>query len=533
LVTWSDEILKKLHIEEVSGIPLKVYSNRPQNLTETLEESVRRFADKEVFITDSTSMTYREFQQRVHNVAYQLKRRFNLEKGDRIGILLVNSVEFAICAYAAAQLGAIGVILNTKLKAKELQYMLENSGARVLVSNPQWWGHIESVRSAIPCEAFFITGEDVPEGTFPFSELDSPKAPAVEKTEVNEHDPIFIMYTSGTTGLPKGAVMTHFNFVHTILNYVNCLEFKETDRTLITIPMFTISGLAAQLATFIYLGASCVLMPQYDKREMLRLVEKKQVTHIMGSPTVYMMALAEEDYQSFDWRSMRRIVYGGSPMPTDVIETLKKWLPQVVLTNAYGLTETTSPTTLLPMGYQLTRKETVGIAVPNGECRVVDPQTGKDCSPGEAGELVVRGPFVIPGYWRNEEATRKSFRDGWFHTGDMASMDEEGFIVIQDRIKDMINRGGDKIFSAEVENVLYQHPKILEAAIVGVPDPVYGEAVKAVVVCRNGQSMTDEELLDYLKPRLAKYKLPKYIEFTDQLPRNPGGKVVKHLLRSI
>ena len=530
---WSQGIIDKLTAVEISGISMKVYSSRPRSLTETLDESARRFPNKEVLITASTVVTYKEFQQQVRNMAYYLRDRYNIRKGDRIGILLVNSIEFAISVYAAAQLGAIGVVLNTKLKSKELEYMLQNSGARVLITNPQWWPHIHDVRSTIPCEEFFVTGSNPPEGTRPFSELVTREAPAIVTEIVDEHDPAFIMYTSGTTGMPKGAVITHFNLVHTILNFKYCFDLGETDRTLVAVPMFTITGLAAQLATFIYIGGSCILMAQYNKRELLRLVEEKKATHIIGSPTIYMMALAEPDYRSFDWSSIRRIAYGGAPMPTDVISVLRKWLPQAILTNTYGLTEGTSPVTLLPTEYQFSKKSTVGIPVPSGECRVIDIETGKDCPPGQTGELLVKGPSIIPGYWRNEEATRTSLRNGWFHTGDLAAMDEEGFIIIQDRIKDMINRGGDKIFSAEVENVLYQHPKILEVAIVGVPDPVYGEAVKAVVVCREGENMSPDELRSYLKDRVAKYKIPKYVDFVLQLPRNPGGKVMKHLLRNV
>ncbi|SES74088.1 long-chain acyl-CoA synthetase [Salinibacillus kushneri] len=529
---WKD-MAPRVHEESVHGINMKTYKERPSNLTETLSESAKQFPDKTALIHGDERITYRELQKQVNTAAYQLKQQYGVKKGDRVAFLLMNGIPFVVGVYATLKIGAIAVPLNTKLKSSELEFMLINSGAKVLMANQEWWPNIKELIDRIPVETFFITDPSPPDGTIPFSKLTNQPAEEHTYEVVHEHDPAFIMYTSGTTGRPKGALISHFNMIHTILNYKYCYNLSSNDSTVIAVPVFHITGLAAQLMTFMSLGGKMVLMPMFKPTPFLEILQNENITHVIASPTVYVMTLQEPDYQKYDVSHFRVAGFGGAPMPSETLKGLKKWVPDIELHNTYGLTETTSPVTIMPDEHQLNHVSSVGVTTPVNEARVVDPENRHDLLPGEVGELLFKGPMVIEKYWNNEKATNKSFENGWFSTGDLAVMDSEGFITIMDRIKDMVNRGGEKIFSVEVEDVLYSHQKIVEAAIVGVPDEKYGEVVKACIVLRDGASLTEEEIKDCVRNRLAKFKVPEYVEFMDVLPRNPNGKVVKTELRYI
>lgn len=522
-----------IHEEEVFGVKMKTYKQRPANLNETLAESVKRHPHKIALVHEGERLTYQELQDRVNNAAYLLKKRYGIKKGDRVALLLMNGIPFVIGVYAALQIGAIAVPLNTKLKSMELEYMLSHSGAKVLIANQEWWPNIQPILQETMLENIFITDEQPPEGTIPFSKLINEQCPEIVSEEVKEHDGAFIMYTSGTTGRPKGAFISHFNMIHTILNYKYCYNLSSEDSTVIAVPVFHITGLAAQLVLFIFLGGKTVLMPMFDPRKFLEILEKERISHVVAAPTVFVMTLQQPDYKKFDVSNFRVAGFGGAPMPSETLIALKEWIPNVELHNTYGLTETTSPAVIMPDEIQMDHVSAVGPAVPVAEIKVVDPETKEEVAPGEVGELLFKGPMVIRKYWNNEEATKKAMNDGWFSSGDLGVMDSNGIVTIMDRIKDMINRGGEKIYSVEVEDVLYSNPKIMEAAIVGVPDDVYGEAVKACIVPREGQSLTEEEVKNWVRERLAKYKVPAYVEFMDLLPRNPNGKVMKTELRYI
>ncbi|WP_102028462.1 class I adenylate-forming enzyme family protein [Salirhabdus sp. Marseille-P4669] len=528
---WKD-INPFVHEEEVKGITLKTYRERPRNLNETLSESVDKFPEKTAFVHGNERITYKQLQEQVNNAAYQLRRKYGVNKGDRVAFLLMNGIPFVVGVYAALQIGAIAVPLNTKLKSTELSFMLKNSGAKVVVSNLEWWPNIESILTDTHVESVFITDETPPDGTLPYSRLIEPAEENIQE-KVDEHDYAFIMYTSGTTGRPKGALITHFNMIHTALNYKYCYNLSSNDSTVIAVPVFHITGLAAQLMTFVLLGGKTVLMPMFKSTQFLEILQDEQITHVIASPTVYVMTLLDPAHKNYDVSKFRVGAFGGAPMPSETLRALKNWVPNIELHNTYGLTETTSPAVIMPNEYQLNHVRSVGVPTPVTEAKIVDPETRAERKPGEVGELLFKGPMVIQKYWNNEEATKKAITGGWLATGDLAAIDEEGFVTIMDRIKDMVNRGGEKIFSVEVEDVLYANPKVMEAAIVGVPDDKYGEVVKACIVPRNGEMLTEEEVKNWVKDRLAKYKVPTYVEFLTILPRNPNGKVVKTELRYV
>ncbi|HET7875900.1 MAG TPA: class I adenylate-forming enzyme family protein, partial [Methylomirabilota bacterium] len=473
-------------------------------------------------------LTWGELRDDAERLAGALHRRHGIKPGERVALLLANGWEFCAGVFACARLGAVAVTLNTKLKTRELEFMLQNSGARVLLANAEWWPEVEPARERIPCEAVYLTGQP-PAGTEPFERL-LERGAAAPPAATHEDDTAFIMYTSGTTGRPKGAEGTHLGIINSAISFERCMGLGREERSLVAVPLFHVTGLIAQFLTMAYLGGTVVVMRMFDADETLRLLDAERITHMIAVPTVYVMMMTRPGYGRAG-RSLRVISYGGAPIPPHTVRALREWLPQARLHNAYGMTETCSPTTVLPDADALDRISSVGLPVPTAEIRTVDPATGRECGADEVGELWIRGPMVVPGYWTNPEATAAAVGDGWLRSGDLARVDAKGYVAIMDRIKDMINRGGEKIFCVEVEEVLCGHPDVLEAAVLGVPDPVYGEAVRACVVPRAGRVVEPEGLRRWVAERLAKFKVPRDVVVLDALPRNPNGKVVKGALR--
>lgn len=518
---WPGELVKDLVEETHFGRPMRCYpASRPRTLTDVLERAAERFPDRDAVVDGRERLTWRELRDRARRLATALARRHAVEPGDRVALLLMNGWPFCAAVFACARLGAIAVTLNTKLKSMELEFMLQNSGARLLLANPEWWPQVEPIRGRLPCEAHYLT---------PYPELyDEPPAPPV--AAVGEDDTAFIMYTSGTTGRPKGAMGTHLGIVNSAITYERCYGLAGHERTLVAVPLFHVTGLIAQLLTTACMGGTTVVMPMFDAAEALRLIDAERITYMVAAPTVLVMMMLQPDYRRHGG-SFRALGYGGAPIASETVKQLRAWLPGCGLHNTYGLTETSSPATCLPDADALRRVSSVGWPIPTAEVRTVEPGSTRECGPDEVGELLIRGPMVVRGYWANPAATAAAMGDGWLRTGDLARIDAEGYVTIMDRIKDMINRGGEKIFCVEVEEVLCSHPAVLEAAVVGVADPVYGEAVKACVVPRPGARVEPEEIRTWVRERLATFKVPRDVAVLDLLPRNPNGKVVKGLLR--
>jgi len=308
------------------------------------------------------------------------------------------------------------------------------------------------------------------------------------------------------------------------------METNHHAKTLIAVPLFHVTGLIGQLMHMVLIGGTNVLMSRYQTEPFIRTIVKEKITSLFNVPTIYVMMMSHPLFHQYEYPYVKTIAYGGAPMPNETIRQLRKYFPNAVLHNAYGATETSSPTTIMPRKYPDSKIDSVGLPVPVADVKVVNEQM-EECPVNEAGELLIKGPMVVEGYWNNPEANRSSFVDGYWKSGDMARIDEDGYVYIMDRKKDMINRGGEKIFSVEVENALYNHPAVLEAAVVGIPDPIFGEQVKAFVVMKEDMNVSEEEIKTFLAERLADYKVPKEVEFIRELPRNPGGKVMKGQLK--
>ena len=509
------------------------YKNRPGNLFELLDNTVSKWPDETAFVDGGQKITYRRFLESVNRISAGLQKEWGIQKGDRVALLLDIGLPFCLAYFGVARLGAVVVPLNTRYKGEELSYEINDSGARALIADRSLYTNLEPARDQLKATlSIFINGAPHP-GTLSFEMLTTYERVDFEVPEISEWDLLNIMYTSGTTGKPKGAMQTHRGIIGTAMMTHEFLNFEHgRDRVLCVVPLFHATGLSMNLLAPIYGGITVVLMRKFHPEEALRLIQDERITSMTSVITVYWLMLNHKNFAQYDLSSLREIVYGGSPAAEDVIREMRQKLPRVLIHNGYGLTETHAYDTYLLDEDAISHVESVGQILPLVDMKIVDSD-GHELPPGETGELLIKGCKVVRGYWNKPEANEKAFTHGWLHTGDVARIDEDGYVYIMDRFKDMINRGGEKIYSIEVENALYAYPKILEAGVYGIPDEVFGEQVKAAVVLKPGESATAEEIQDFCARRLADYKVPKTILFLDELPRNPGGKVVKAELREL
>ena len=520
--------------EEVFGRRLPMYQKRPHDLQDMLQNSVKIYGQRTCLVLDQERWTFADFAHSVDSVAAEFQQRWNISSGDRVAILLNNRLEFAVAYYAAVTIGAIAVVLNARCKAPELEFMLRDSEPRVLITEPILYEEVRSALEHAPTlEAVVLCADNdvLPLHTLSFKTL-SQTSKKPHPIPIAEDDVAALLYTSGTTGRPKGAMQTHRNLVNNAMVATRLFQFGPDDRTLIVAPFYHATGVNSQLTAMLYAGGTCVVRPAFKADDFMEWIERERVTIGIGVATMFWLMLHSPNFDRYDLSALRYIIYGGSPAPVELLEQLSRTFPHVKLGNVWGLTECTSIATLLPSSETLRIPESVGLPAPVLQVRVVD-ETGQEVPAGEAGELIVKGPSVVRGYWQRPEATANAFKDGWLYTGDIGRKDADGFFYVLDRKKDMIIRGGQNIYCIEVENVLYQHPAVLEAAVVGVPDEVFGEQVKAVLVPKPGKTLDVEEVRDLCRRSIASYKVPKYVEIVSALPRNPAGKVMKKQLRQV
>lgn len=494
------------------------FTDRPSSVFESFEHACRARPQAEALVCGKARLTYAELADRAARVAAGLAAH-GICAGDRVAMLLENRLEFATSLLGVLRLGAIAVPIGTRLQGPEVAYIVGHCGAKALVHEP-------SLASRVPKR------EDAPALLHgfqdPFDRLEQGGAPP-PVAPAHEEDTAVILYTSGTTGRPKGAMLTHLNIVHSLLHFQYCMRLGAGERSLLAVPASHVTGLVAIMLTAWQAQGTVVIMPAFKAGDFLELAARERITHTVLVPAMYNLCLLQPEFERFDLSRWRVGGYGGAPMPEATIATLAEKLPGLGLVNAYGATETTSPATVLPPDQAAVRPDSVGFTVPCGEIVVVGPH-GQPVAPGEPGELWIRGPMVVPGYWDNPEASAESFTGGYWRSGDVGSMDAQGFVRVFDRLKDMINRGGYKIYSVEVENVLSRHPAVLESAIVGRSCPVLGERVHAFVSLKAAAS--EQALRRFCAERLADYKVPETFTLLDTaLPRNANGKLLKRTLR--
>lgn len=535
---------------EIRGVRTRVWKNAPATLRDILEIS-RAHGDAPYLVYQGDRLSFAEHYARAAAFARLLTGRYGVAKGDRVAIAMRNFPEWSVAFFGAAVAGAVVVPLNAWWTAAELEYGLADSGARVLVADAERAERLAGVLPGLGVRCLVArAGGAVPAGCEEFEAVvgdpGDPAAASLPDVPLDPEDDATIFYTSGTTGRPKGALGTHRNIAGNPVSLAygmmsagvraggtveELMAAPQRRVTLLSVPFFHATGCHSVLVTSALQGGTVVLMYKWDVRTALELIERERVTGFGGVPAMAWQVLTSPDFDRYDTSSLTGVSYGGAPAAPALVDKIKERLPERIPGNGYGLTETSSVTTYNAGVNYLERPDSVGPPVAVCDVKVVDP-AGRELPPGEVGELLIKGPNVIKGYWNRPEATAEAFRDGWFHSGDLARLDEDGFVYIVDRAKDMLIRGGENIYCAEVEAALYEHPAVADCAVIGVPHEVLGEEVGAVVVPRPGASVSEEELSGFLGERIAAFKVPVRYWFREEgLPRNPGGKILKTRLR--
>jgi long-chain acyl-CoA synthetase len=503
------------------------------NLAVALQESARLYPNKTAVILDQQKISYGELNAAANQVANSL-RSLGVHRGDKVALMLPNVPQFPVIYYGILKLGATVVPLNVLFRAGEVQYHLEDSDA---VAFFVWEGLAEEARRGFAqvetCRHMVVVnspGSDyLPEGAFSYDALSAVASSHCDLTWTMPDDTAVLLYTAGTTGRPKGAELTHFNMFH---NASFCADrlfgITSEDVGLACLPLFHSFGQTCVMNALIYAGGTICMMPKFEPDRVLEAIEREAVTYFAGVPTMYFYLLHYPDASRFNVSSLRLCIAGGAAMPVSVMKEFEQRYGTIVL-EGYGLSET-SPVATFNVRERERKPGSIGLPIWGTEMQIVD-DADRPVPFGGEGEIVIRGPNVMKGYYKRPEATAEVMRNGWFHTGDIARVDEEGYFYIVDRKKDMINRGGLNVYPREVEEVLYGHPAVAEAAVIGVPDEALGEEVKAVIVLKPNQSAQASEIISYCKERIASFKYPRTVEFRDSLPKGPNGRILKRELR--
>lgn len=494
-----------------------------------LEHHADRTPDKAVAVHGDRVVTYAGMREWSAQIAGALAAR-GVGAGDVVALLSHNNVEFLVSIFAANHLGAIAMPINWRLAAPELQFILEHSGARALVCGAELVDLADAATKKLGGELTRVCiGDDALPGWDRFADLHADGTPPA-RVPAAADDLHRLMYTSGTTGRPKGVMLTHANLAWKNFAHVTEFGFTADDVGLACGPLYHVGALDLVTTTMISVGATTIVHTTFDAAQVVDEIERSRVTTIWAAPAMVRAVLDVPGIETRDLSSVRVIIAGGEKMPIPTIERIRRTFPSAWFADAYGLTETVSGDTFLDREHTVSKLGSVGRPCQYLELDIWDEQ-GAPLPAGERGEVVLRGPKVFAGYWRDPDATATAFAGGWFHTGDIGVLDDDGFLTIVDRLKDMIVSGGENIASSEVERVLYEHDAVVEAAVVGRSDDRWGEVPVAFVVVRDGAAIDGDQLIDHCRAQLAKFKVPKAVEFIDELPRNPSGKVLKRDLR--
>ncbi len=487
------------------------------NLASIVTGSATELPDHPAVRLGTESVSYAELDERSARLAALLLAR-GLRSGDRVGVMLPNVLEFPVAYYGVLRAGGVVVPMNVLLKRREIAFYLDDSGAGLLLA---WHGFCGEARDgAADAGAELIEVE--PES---FAALLAAHEPAAGLADTDADDTAVILYTSGTTGKPKGAELTHANLHRNAdVSSRTTSEIAAGDVVFGGLPLFHSFGQTFSMNASLMVGACLTLVPKFDPGEALETIQRDGVTHFYGVPTMYGALLHHPERESYDTSSLRTCITGGASMPVEVLRGFEQAFGAIVL-EGYGLSET-SPVSSSNHPDRERKPGSIGTPLEGVEMRVVD-EDDNEVAQGEVGEIVIRGHNVMKGYWQRPDSTAEAMRGGWFHSGDMAKVDEEGYFYIVDRKKDLIIRGGYNVYPREVEEVLYEHPKIREAAVIGVPHDQWGEEIGAAVVLHEGEELAPEEVSSYVKERIAAYKYPRLVWFLEELPKGPTGKILK------
>lgn len=473
-------------------------------------------------------VTYAAWNVQANQTANYL-RALGVARGDRVAVYATNSMDYLDVWMACGKIGAILQNVNWRLTPRELEGLLQDAAPRVLVYSDAFLDAVNALRPRLPSvEAYVALKTKAHVDDQHLSARDAyPTELTAPRPELDWDSPWVICYTGGTTGLPKGAILSHGNMTWNSINTVMSWGLDENDVAILNSPLFHTGGLNVFTLPLIHCGGASILCEKFDPDQVFDLVQTGDVTLFFGVPTMWIVMQQHARWDDADFRPLKLVINGGAPCPMPVFERF--WEKGVDFKTGYGLTEAGPNTFWLPQADVRRKPGAVGLPLMHVDVRVVRPD-GTFCAANEPGELIIRGPHVTPGYWNNPEATANAIVDGWLHTGDLATRDEEGYYTIVGRLKDMIISGGENVYPAEIESVLYRHPAVRDAAVIGVPDSKWGEVGRAIVVTEPGKMLDPQDVLDFLAGHLARYKIPKSVVFVDQLPLTGAGKVDKKAL---
>ncbi|MCY9166586.1 AMP-binding protein [Bacillus atrophaeus] len=524
-----------------------------------LEQTAKRHPDREAVVYPDRNLryTYTQFNRLCRRTAKGLMK-LGIKKGDHVAVWASNVPEWLTAQFAAAQIGAVLVTVNTNFQSAELDYLLKHSDASALILMDSYRGtsYTEILNGLIPelkesepgqlqsdrfpfLKTILFIGDKSPPGMYHWDDI-ATLSKTVSDTELDHRmnslmsvDVINMQYTSGTTGFPKGVMLSHFNIINNAANIAECMKLSSTDRMCIPVPFFHCFGCVLGVLACVSAGAAMIPVQEFDPAAVLTAVEQEKCTALHGVPTMFIAELHHKHFPSYDLSHLRTGIMAGSACPIEVMKAVIEKMGMKEITIAYGQTEASPVITQTRADDSLQRRvETVGRALPHIEVKIVQPGTSREVARGVQGELCTRGYHVMKGYYKDPEATASAIdADGWLHTGDLAVMDKQGYCRITGRLKDMLIRGGENIYPREIEELLYQHPKVLDVQVVGVPDAKFGEEAAAWVKLKEGQTASPEELQAYCKGKIARHKIPRYIVFTNEYPMTASGKIQKFKLR--
>jgi acyl-CoA synthetase (AMP-forming)/AMP-acid ligase II len=514
------------------------------NTTDFLNIASAICPDKLAIVFEDKRYTFSQLNERVNRLANGLMK-LGVQKGDRVSFIQVNCNQCVETYFAVAKAGAIYLPLNFRAKEKELSYMLNSAEATTLIAGERYIPMIQSIRPELKYLKNLISIEKKHEDLLYYEDIIKSSSSDEVVTPIDDKDTTILMYTAGTTGLPKGVMLSHTSFSTYVLENVSPPDPEAEERNILTVPLYHVAGIQAMMAA-IYGARTLVMERQFEPEEWMTLVEKEKANRAMMVPTMLKQLLDHPNFKKHDLSSLRVITYGAAPMPLPVIRKALDEFPGVSFINAFGQTETASTVTALgPEDHVITgtpeerekklkRLASIGKPMSDIEMKVVD-DAGNTLGVGEVGEILARGPRVMSGYWKDEEKTKKTIdKDGWVHTGDIGYVDEDGYYFLSGRSSDIIIRAGENISPEELENVVREHPKVEDVAVIGVPDETWGEEPRAVVILKKGVAKSkavEDEIMEYCRQNLASYKRPRTVVFVDDLPRNPMGKLIKREIR--
>lgn len=535
----------ELGIEMLGGRELRCFTKRERSMREKIANAAGR-GEAIAFVQGERRVSYGEFARLVWGFSRALTRDHDFQRGDRLAILAYNCPEWPIAAFGATSVGGVGVALNGWWQTDELNYALRDSGSRYLVVDERLYPRVAPLIEDLPdLERVFFIGKNAPPETIPVEHLLEP-CDEIPNTSIEETDPFMILYTSGTTGRSKGCITTHTGTIQQVLEILFATTASsrlknapvlpkggDPPSALVSSPLFHVGGFHSGICTQITVGSKIVFLEgKFEPEKAMQVIEDERIVAWPAIPTMLHRVVHHPRLGDYDLSSLRTVSFGGAPTSPETIDKAREVLPiKPSMTNAYGLTETHGVATVNSGGDLLGRKTAAGRVAPILDCRIL-LEDGGEAETGRLGEILFRGPTITPGYWNRPEATAETVRDGWLHTGDLGYLDEEGFLFIVDRAKDMILRGGENVYCAEIEHVIADHPAVDEAAVIGRPDPELGERVMAVVKLRGSEVLSEDDLTAHVMKSLARFKVPEFVVFVDDpLPRNPSGKLLKNEMR--